>query len=74
MITTSQNGDDHRSEYRRHMEALDALARRLEQDDLDPDEAVGVCRTAEAHYEALDRILSHAEGELADIRKRAKKG
>jgi len=46
------------------MAALERLRRELESGDLDPMEALERCRKAEAHYRALDAILTTVEREI----------
>lgn len=70
MITTN-NGDAGRAptEYRRHITALEACARKLERGDLDPQEALDVYREAEEHYQAADAVLREVEHEFTRIQR-----
>lgn len=56
------------TEYRLHMRALEECARTLEAMDLDPQEALAVCREAEEHYRAVDRLLAEVEREVDELR------
>lgn len=55
------------TDYRRHMRALEECARKLEEMDLDPEEALAICREAEDHYQEVDRLLTTVEREVDDI-------
>lgn len=47
-----------------HMAALERLRKLLERGDLDPVEALAMCREADAHYRAVDVILARVETEI----------
>lgn len=69
MIATRTNGNSSppATEFGTHMAALERLRRELESGDLDPMEALERCREAEAHYRAVDAILTRVERELEDL-------
>jgi exonuclease VII small subunit len=67
MIAPVELNGSGETEYRRHMRALEECARKLESMDLDPQEALGVCRAAEEHYAAVDRLLAEVEREVDEI-------
>ena len=68
MIKRSENGkQDTGTEFGTHMAALEWLRRELESGDLDPVEALECCREAEAHYRAVDEILTGVESELENL-------
>lgn len=68
MITTRVNGNSApASEFATHMAALERLRRELESGDLDPVEALERCRQAQAHYNAVDAILTQVERELGEM-------
>jgi exonuclease VII small subunit len=63
-IATGNGRQAQPTEFSIHMEALERLRRRLEGGDLDPLEALALCREAEEHYQAIDAILTRAEREI----------
>lgn len=68
MIKTAENGrQESGTEFGTHMAALERLRRELESGDLDPVEALESCREAEAHYRAVDEILTRVERELSNL-------
>ena len=68
MIATSTNGKPTPvTEFGTHMAALERLRRELESGELDPSEALERCREAEAHYRAVNAILTRVETELEDL-------
>ncbi len=70
MIATSRNGNRTPvTEFGTHMAALEGLRRELESGDLDPTEALERCREAEAHYRAVDAILTSVEREIEDLQR-----
>jgi len=70
MITTANPAADRDpTQYRRHIEALEECARRLEQADLDPSAALDLYRQAEGHYLAADSILRDVEAEVTRIQR-----
>lgn len=68
MIARNDQNGRPETEYRRHMRSLEDCARRLESMDLDPQEALAVCREAEEHYRAVDRLLTEVEREVDGLR------
>ena len=69
MIAPGEQNAPRETDYRRHMRALEECARKLENMDLDPPEALAVCRQADEHYTAVDRILTGVERELDELRR-----
>lgn len=67
MIVPGEQNARPETEYRRHMRALEECARKLEETDLDPQEALAVCREAEEHYAALDRLLTGVERDVDEM-------
>lgn len=67
MIAPGEQKARPETDYRRHMRALEECARKLEGMDLDPQEALAVCREAEEHYGAVDRLLSEVERDVDEI-------
>ena len=51
-------------DFRGHMDALQALATRIESGTLDPEEALAVCREADVHFKAAEAILDGVEKDL----------
>jgi len=68
MIAPSEKKASAETEYRRHMRALEECARKLESLELDPQEALAICRAAEEHYRAVDLLLSAVEHEIDQLR------
>jgi exonuclease VII small subunit len=68
MIARGEQNEGSETDYRRHMRALEECARKLEAMDLDPQEALAVCRQAEEHYMAVDRLLTEVEQEIDEMR------
>ena len=68
-MNSEQERDHPESEYRHHMQGLEACATRLEDGSLDPQEALAVYREAQEHYRAVDKILSSVEHEIDLIQK-----
>lgn len=67
MIVPSEQKIQSETEYRRHVRALEECARRLEEMDLDPQEALAIFREAEAHYRAVDLLLKEVEREVDEL-------
>lgn len=75
MITTTTNKKRERpSEFGSHMAALEALRTELESGDLDPVEALAVCRRAEEHYRAVEAILTRVEREIEKMQEGSDSG
>jgi exonuclease VII small subunit len=73
MITLSKNANQDTAEtFGEHMAALERLRKSLERGDLDPMEALAMCRLADAHYEAVDVILARVETEIEQMQAAAK--
>lgn len=71
MIKTAENDrQEGGTEFGTHMAALERLRRELESGDLDPVEALERCQEAEAHYRAVDEILTRVERELGKLNAR----
>lgn len=72
--TSSNHPSGGQTEYRQHMSALEALADTLEQEDLDPEEALTAFREADEHYRAVDAILTRVEQEIDDLHREGRQG
>lgn len=73
-VPNKSNPHSGQTEYRHHMNALEALAKKLEREDLDPEEALAAFREADGHYRAVDTILTRVEREIEDLHRDEREG